>query len=178
MAVIQYTITNIQKYAGKPDRVIYDLDGKPKYFMITARSSWEAMYMGMLDNSPLVASWISEPKMFNIRYRSPIDKQMHAYWPDFFIQYVNNAREIVEIKPLKEALVENAKSTYDKLMLVKNMAKWQAAAIFAKSIGARFRVLTEKDLFKQRTKQSSRSTNTSTRTKSTVKTVKTRGTSR
>ena len=178
MAAIQYIIKNIQKYAGRPERVIYDTEGKPQFFIITGRSTWEVMYMGMLDNSPLVASWISEPKMFNIRYRSPIDKQMHSYWPDFFIQYVNNAREIVEIKPLKEALVENAKSTYDKLMLVKNMAKWQAAAIFAKSIGARFRVLTEKDLFKQRTKQISKSTNSSTRTRSTVKTVKTRGTSR
>lgn len=167
----QYIVKNIQKYKGKPDRVIYDETGQPMSFIIMARSSWETKYMSLLDSSPLVATWISEPKMFNIRYRSPIDKQVHVYWPDFFIQYVNNAREIVEIKPLKESLREHAKSTYDKLMLAKNMAKWQAAAVFAKTIGARFRVLTERDILKQR--PTANKTTTPTRS-----TVKTKGTSR
>lgn len=129
-----FTPKNPQKYAGDPRRIV-------------ARSKWELFYMKRLDEDFRVAKWLSEPRNLNITYLDPITRQVRQYWPDFLIQFVNNTIEIVEIKPLKETLVENAKSNYDKLMLLKNVAKWKAAAMLAKKIGARFRVLTERDLF-------------------------------
>jgi hypothetical protein len=53
----------------------------------------------------------------------------------------------VEIKPLKETMMENAKSMRDKAYLVLNSAKWKAAMIFCEKNGFTFRVITEKDLF-------------------------------
>ena len=53
------------------------------------------------------------------------------------------------------------------MLNIKNIAKWKAADRFAKSIGARFRVITEAQLFKKpATRQ----------TKRTVSTRKSRGT--
>ena len=125
---------NPLKYAGDPTRIV-------------ARSNWELVYMRALDSSINVAKWMSEPKKLHISYPDPISKQMRRYWPDFLVQYTNNTVEIIEIKPLKEASITEAKSTYDKLMLAKNISKWQAADKLAKSIGGRFRVVTERDLF-------------------------------
>jgi hypothetical protein len=148
---------NIDKYAGDYQRIM-------------ARSRWELTYMQALDNSPQVAKWISEPKNLNISYLNPLDRRVHQYWPDFLVKYVDNSLELLEIKPLKESMAEAATSTYDKLMLIKNLSKWRAAEKFAKAIGARFRVITENELFKQKaTRQPKRS-------RSTQGTVKPRGT--
>ena len=142
---------------------------------ITARSSWELLYMTALDNSPLVAKWISEPKFLNIQYQSPVDKKVKQYWPDFFVLYTSGEKELIEIKPLKEALLEKAKTQYDKLMLANNMMKWKAASIFAKTIGARFRVVTEAQLFVNKNKTAKRPSTTK-KTRGTLGTVKSRGT--
>lgn len=136
----------------------------------TFRSSWEIAYARRLDTSPTVKAWLSEPKMLNIKYYNPINKRMREYWPDFMIEYVNGYIELVEIKPLKEALAENARNTYDKLMLIQNITKWQAADKFAKAHGWGFRVVTEAQLF-------AKTGNSTRRAKSTSGTVnKARGT--
>lgn len=154
---LRFMPRNPQKYAGDPLRIV-------------ARSRWELVYMQALDNSNLVSKWVSEPRNLGIKYISPIDKKLHEYWPDFLVQYNNGELEMIEIKPLKEALMSEARSTYDKLMLVKNIAKWQAADRMAKAIGARFRVVTERDLFKRKT------TKKPTRSRAAVKPRGTRGT--
>ena len=159
MAEYRYTVKNVAKYAGDARRVV-------------ARSKWELMYMQALDNSSMVARWISEPKTINISYVNPLDKKVHQYWPDFLVQYTDNSIEILEIKPLKESLAENAKSTYDKLSLIKNMAKWAAADRFAKSIGARFRVITENQLFRRKVTKTPKRARTTRGTKSTQGTRK------
>jgi hypothetical protein len=156
MAQYRFLPLNPTKYAGDSRRII-------------ARSKWELTYMTALDKSPLVLKWLSEPKNLNISYLNPLDKQVHQYWPDFLVQYTTGEIELIEIKPLKEAVQNEAVSLHDKLSLVKNIAKWTAAENFAKSIGAKFRVVTEKTLYR---KKSTRST---TRSKSTRKA---RGTTR
>ena len=135
---LRFMPRNPDKYAGDSRRIV-------------ARSKWEYLYMQALDSSPLVAKWISEPRMLNIKYISPIDKRLHEYWPDFMVQYFSGEIELIEIKPLKEAVAEQARTMYDKLSLIKNAAKWKAADAFAKTIGARFRVVTEADLFRRKT---------------------------
>lgn len=127
-----------EKYAGDPRRIV-------------ARSKWELVYMDALDRSNLIKKWISEPKTLNITYVSPIDRKVHEYWPDFLIQYIDGTIEIVEVKPMKET-VSNSTKTYDKLMLIKNKSKWEAASKFAAKIGARFRVVTEAQLLGQKSK--------------------------
>lgn len=173
MANIKYSCKNIDKYAGNPHAIF-------------ARSRWELYYMQMLDNSSIVSKWISEPKYLNIRYldptagidirtgkRIPRKNGTSVYWPDFIVQYSDGSIDIIEIKPQKESQASFAGNTYDKLALIKNMAKWQAADRFAKSIGARFRVLTEAQLFgKSRPTKSSKGTRTTVKTKGTKRGTK------
>src|SRR5208282_4772330 len=104
-------------YAGDPRRIV-------------ARSKWELMYMQALDNSPMVRKWISEPKNLNIAYLDPLDKKLHQYWPDFLVQYRDGTIEVLEVKPLKQSVAEKAVNNYDKIMLLKNVAKWTAADRF------------------------------------------------
>ena len=132
-----------EKYMGDPRRIV-------------SRSSWELMYMNALDNSRLVSKWMSEPRNLKITYVDPLTRKVKTYWPDFLIQYVDGSIEVVEIKPLKEASLNKAVSQYDKLMLVKNIAKWQAAEQFAKRIGAKFRVVTEQQMPKTKSTKSPR----------------------
>lgn len=134
----------------------------------TFRSSWETAYAGALERSPSVKSWSSEP--FSITYYNPIKKRMTLYWPDFVVEFANGQVLIVEIKPLKEALAEKAKTLYDKAMVLQNMAKWQACAAFAKTQGWGFKVYTEKDLAALIMKKQPN------KTRPTRATVKTRGT--
>ncbi len=74
------------------------------------------------------------------------------YVPDLLIVYIDKNMkqhtEIIEIKPLKEATMESAKSTRDKLMVAVNMAKWAAAQQFCRAHGMTFRVVNEHDMFK------------------------------
>lgn len=125
---------NPHKYAGDPRRIV-------------SRSSWEYLYMQALDNSLQVAKWLSEPRHLKITYLDPITKKVKTYWPDFLVQFNNNTLEIVEIKPIKEASLSESRNTYDKLHVLRNIAKWQAADRLAKAIGGRFRVVTERELF-------------------------------
>lgn len=117
--------------------------------------------MRYFDSNPAVLKWASEE--FSIPYIKPTDMRVHQYFPDFVIVYKNKAgaivKEILEIKPLKESLHENAKSEHDKIALAINIAKWQAADAFATKHGMKFRVITEKSLFVQgpaKKKQSAR----------------------
>lgn len=158
----QFFPQNPDKYAGDPRKII-------------ARSSWELIYMRALDQSPLVSKWVSEPKFLNISYMSPIDKRVKQYWPDFLIVYVSGEKELVEIKPLKEASLREAKTDYDKLMFAQNVMKWQAAQKVAAAIGAKFRLVTEAQLFVPKTRQPQRA-KTSRSTVKPLRTVKPRGT--
>lgn len=132
-----YRLKNPQKYIGK---------GLPKY-----RSSWEFYFMNFLDTHPSVLHWASEGIF--IPYMHPITGKMTNYVPDFFMIVVGkngkNRAELIEIKPKKEAVLECAKTTRDKAMLLINQAKWAAASKWCKERNITFRVLTEAQLFHQ-----------------------------
>ena len=55
--------------------------------------------------------------------------------------------EIVEVKPMKEALMESAKNKRDQAVILINTAKWAAAMTWCKKNGMTFRVLTENDIY-------------------------------
>jgi hypothetical protein len=118
----------------------------------TYRSSWEWSFMNTCDTHPSIQRWASEA--ISIPYRDPLTNRQTIYVPDFFIQYVDKTGkmfvELIEVKPSNQATLESVgKSKYNQAQFVKNQAKWQAAQIWCKRQGIKFRVLSEKDLFHQ-----------------------------
>ena len=131
----EYKLINPEKYVGTKN---------PRY-----RSGWELTFMRMCDNHPAILSWASEP--VKIPYRHPFTGDFTFYVPDFIMIYKNKSgrkiAELVEIKPKAQTLLEKAKSTKDKAVVVLNRAKWQAAGEWAKRKGIRFRVLNEDSIY-------------------------------
>jgi hypothetical protein len=128
------------------------LVGNAKIFY---RSSWELAIMTFLDTHPSVVQWASES--IRIPYKNPLTGKNSQYVPDFLVLYKDKGgrqrAELVEVKPKKEALLENAKSKRDKAALMVNTAKWAQALLFCKKHGMSFRILTEDDIFLQKGKR-------------------------
>lgn len=138
----RFEMKNPNKYVGKKTPL--------------ARSSWEFIFMRMLDEHPGVENWASES--IQIPYRDPLSGKSTIYVPDFFIVYVdkNGSKhaEVVEVKPSNHTLREAVgKSQYNQAQYVKNLAKWEAANSWCKQQGIRFRVITENDIFHQGSKR-------------------------
>jgi TnsA endonuclease N terminal len=79
------------------------------------------------------------------------------YVPDFLIVYedLNGIRhvELLEIKPSHETSIKEAKNNRNRLVAGKNLAKWAAAQAWCARQGIVFRVITEKDIFRQKGNQ-------------------------
>ena len=117
-----------------------------------ARSSWEFVFMRMLDEHQGVEKWASES--IQIPYRDPLTGKYTIYVPDFFIVYNDKKggkhAEVVEVKPESQTVLEKVgKSQYNQQQYVKNMAKWEAANAWCKQQGLRFRVINEGEIFHQ-----------------------------
>lgn len=133
---------NPQKYVGDVRKVFW-------------RSSWELRLMKWLDMNNAVIRWNSES--LAIPYVHPFltdasgRPKIYRYFPDFVITYQDTAgqvhTEIVEVKPYKESVLSPGMSEQLKMTYAVNQAKWKAAAAFAESQGAKFRVVTEHSLF-------------------------------
>lgn len=131
-----YEIKNPQKYIG---------NGKPKY-----RSGWELTFMMFCDNNEKIINWASES--IRIPYKNPLTGKQTIYVPDFFVVYQNKfgkvQAELVEIKPKKQTIIqEKITSARDKLAIIVNHAKWQAAQAWCKNKGIVFRVINEDQIF-------------------------------
>jgi hypothetical protein len=134
----RFEMKNPAKYVGKKTPL--------------ARSSWEFVFMRMLDEHPGVESWASES--IQIPYRDPLTGKSTIYVPDFFVVYVdkNHSKhaEVVEVKPSNHTVLEKVgKSRYNQEQYVKNMAKWEAATAWCKQQGIKFRIINEDDIFHQ-----------------------------
>jgi len=55
---------------------------------------------------------------------------------------------LIEIKPNKDFQLTKKSTTYDKVMMVVNEAKWQAAKSFCDNHGIIFKVVSETNLFR------------------------------
>lgn len=109
------------------------------------RSSWELSFMNFCDNSPSIQKWASEA--ISIPYRDPLTNRNTIYVPDFFIQYLDKNNkinvELIEIKPASQTLLEKTgKSIHNQKQFIKNQAKWQAAQLWCRQQGIKFRILT------------------------------------
>ena len=134
----RFEMKNPEKYVGKK--------------IPLARSSWEFVFMRMLDEHQGVEKWASES--IQIPYRDPFTGKYTIYVPDFFIVYNDKTggkhAEVVEVKPESQTILEKVgKSRYNQEQYVKNMAKWEAARVWCKQQGLKFRVVNEGDIFHQ-----------------------------
>jgi len=134
----RFEMKNPEKYVGKK--------------IPLARSSWEFVFMRMLDEHQGVEKWASES--IQIPYRDPFTGKYTIYVPDFFIVYNDKTggkhAEVVEVKPESQTVLEKVgKSRYNQEQYVKTMAKWEAARAWCKQQGLRFRVVNEGDIFHQ-----------------------------
>jgi hypothetical protein len=130
-----FTPKNVNKYIGKT---------KPM-----ARSSWELRLMIFFDETPNILCWSSEP-MF-IPYFNPVKNKMSKYYPDFLVKVLEKDGKIkvkmIEVKPSKETCMEAAKSKKDKIAVIVNQAKWEAARKFCELNNMIFEILTELHLY-------------------------------
>jgi hypothetical protein len=138
----RFEMKNPEKYIGKKTPL--------------ARSSWEFVFMRMLDEHPGVQNWASES--VQIPYRDPLSGRHTIYVPDFFIVYVDKNKkkhaELVEVKPASQTIREQVgKSIYNQEQYIKNLAKWEAATAWCRQQGIKFRVVNESDIFHQGSKR-------------------------
>jgi len=105
--------------------------------------------MMMCDTHPSILNWASES--IKIPYKHPVTGKNTIYVPDFFILYEDATgkrhADLVEIKPLKQTTMEGNRSEYNKLVVLVNMAKWDAARKFCAANNINFKLVTENQLF-------------------------------
>lgn len=133
----KYSIKNKEKYVGK---------GTPMY-----RSSWELTFMNFCDNNENVIQWASEP--FSIPYRHPLSNKRSNYVPDFFVVYKDKHNrqiaEVVEIKPSTQSMITEKSNPQQRAIVAVNYAKWEAAQAWCKQQKLKFRIVTEKDIYRK-----------------------------
>ena len=139
----RYVPRNPDKYKGNVNNIVF-------------RSSWEKKFCEFCDGNPNVLQWASEE--IAIPYRKPTDGKIHRYFPDFWIRYKDRSgrvkQEIIEVKPDKQTKTPTTRGKkkktqiYESITYAINAAKWQAANAFCNKYGIKFRILTEKDMFK------------------------------
>ena len=133
-----YRVKNPEKYVGVIN------ENFPKY-----RSSWETSFMSFCDNNDNIISWASEP--IKIPYFNPIKQKQSLYIPDFIICYQdklgNKKMEMIEIKPMGQAVLTEKTTEKEKADIIVNSAKWKAAIKFCKMRDMDFRILTKNEIY-------------------------------
>lgn len=122
---------------------------------INCRSLWERKFCKFLDLNENVIRWSFET--LKIPYVSPIDNNVHIYYPDFIVEKKNKTGEIqtlvVEIKPEKQTKQPSGKRKSKKSLINEsitysiNLKKWEAAKEFCDKHSWKFVIITEKELF-------------------------------
>lgn len=128
---------NPDKYRGDSSNIIY-------------RSLWEFKLMRYLDDHVQIERWSSEE--FCIPYRSPIDRRMHRYFPDFWVEKANGEELVIEVKP-KQHLIppkkpkrQTAKYLREMKTFVVNQRKFEVAQEYCKNKGMKFQIMTQDEL--------------------------------
>ena len=110
--------------------------------------------MVFCDESPNIVQWSSEELV--IPYRSPVDRKVHRYFPDFFIKKVTRdgtiVCEVIEVKPKRQLSPPKKPQRQTKKYLNEvvtyaiNQEKFRAAQEYCKDRKFNFRILTEDHL--------------------------------
>lgn len=134
---------NISKYKGNPAQIVF-------------RSSWEFKMMRYLDSNDKIISWSSEEIIVN--YFDKATGRYRRYFPDFFVEILNNKNEIekimIEVKPKIQTMPpkQNNKKKSKRFLrevleYATNTSKWDAARDYCKKRGYKFQIITEDDIF-------------------------------
>jgi hypothetical protein len=135
----RWTPKNPQKYVGDANNIIY-------------RSGWELRVFKWMDETSDILNWGSEEVV--IPYISPLDQQLHRYFPDLIVKYKNSKNEIkkalVEIKPYNQTQPpqtrKSKKFLTETVTYAINQAKWNAARAWCNKHGLDFMIITEYEL--------------------------------
>ena len=107
---------------------------------IIYRSSYEKRFMIWLENCSKVTRWGSEcvriPYLF-------VDGKMHEYYPDYYVEFADGTKMLVEIKPLNQTHPPVNENSWAAREWAKNSCKWKAAQEFCTAKGFQFKILTE-----------------------------------
>lgn len=106
------------------------------------------------DTNPNIIKWSSEE--VKIPYRSPIDRRVHTYYPDFWMKVKKHdgklSQMLIEIKPYKQTKQPVFKKDKQQRYLKEvktwgvNKAKWEAAVNYCKRKNWTFKLITENEL--------------------------------
>lgn len=102
------------------------------------------------DGNPRIRYFSSEEIV--IPYVCKTDNRYHRYFVDFYIEYDDGSKYIIEIKPKKETVPPRPatrmtkQKKYEILTWAKNTSKWEAAMKYAESHDMIFNVWTEDKL--------------------------------
>lgn len=137
----QYTPKNPHKYVGDLSKIYY-------------RSSYELQMHQFFDMNPNVLRWSSEEVV--VPYVKPTDGKVHRYFVDYWVEYRdkdgNINVELIEVKPLQQTRNSRSKNTKtrinEQITYAVNVAKWQCAQQYAIERGWKFRIITERSLFR------------------------------
>lgn len=120
---------------------------------ICFRSSWEKSLMIFLDRNEHIVKWGSEE--IAIPYILETDGKLHRYFVDFYIEFDNGKKVLVEVKPFSQTQkpTNNSKKRKKTILnetftYIKNVCKWKAAKQFAEKNGMDFQIWTENELQK------------------------------
>lgn len=110
---------------------------------IIYRSSYELKFILWLESNSKIKQWASEciciPYMF-------VDGTTHRYYPDYFVEFVDGTKMVIEIKPYNQTKKPINENCWAAKEYTKNKCKWVAAIEFCKKKGYAFKILTEKTI--------------------------------
>jgi hypothetical protein len=126
-------------------------------YPIVVRSHWERLMCQWLDCNDGVVEWSSES--ITIQYYDPVQKKKRRYYPDFFARMKTQkgiSEYVIEVKPHKETKPPSKKGKksaktklYQEATYLTNIAKFKAAELWCNKMGYKFKVLTEKQMFRK-----------------------------
>lgn len=126
-------------------------------YPIICRSQWERQMCQWLDCNEGVVKWSSEN--ITIHYYDPVQMKKRRYYPDFYARMKTKSgyeEYVIEVKPHKETKPPSKRGKksvktklYQEATYLTNQAKFRAAEQWCRKMGYKFKVLTEKQLFRK-----------------------------
>jgi hypothetical protein len=118
------------------------------------RSGLELKFFRFCDANPNVVKWGSE--CVTVPYYDKVQQKNRTYYIDNYVVIKEGdklVKYLVEVKPSKQTKAPNPKSRmkkssllFEQAQFLTNTCKWDAAKEYASKIGAKFIIITEKEL--------------------------------
>ena len=149
-----YVVINHEKVIKPVDNYMKSYIIEENMIKLNYKSSLELKCLRYCDMNIHIKCFGLEP--FCIPYLSPKDGKIHRYFIDFFIEFSNGQKFLVEVKSSGETRepkmpgkkTEKAILNYQKALqtYAVNKSKWASATQFCKEKGLTFIILTENEL--------------------------------